>query len=430
MFVKGDFIAYGAQAFRPYLTDLLEKQSYPDQFRYPGGPPIPPYDLAGWTLPMQMGIDVHRIDTVFSANTKMLSAKQIRAAGEINGEPGWGYVLSNEENVSALAVNRLLKGGHKVHIAMSSSGDIMPGYFLIEADDEVSTSLDKIAAETGLSFIGLSSQPSISMSEVSPIKLGIYKSWRANMDEGWTRWVLEQFEFDLDTLHNKDIIDGDLSGYDAIIIPSQSTSRIMQGYPENFMPPKFTGGLGLHGTIALQEYAEKGGVLIAFDQASDYIIDQFGLPVRNVTSGASSSSFFIPGSLVRIKIDTTEQLGFGMKSETAASFSRSRAFKRVIKSRKGEGGTEDIKRPPEPDVITVVKYADKDILMSGWAKGQDRFLKNNGALMDVKVGSGHAILFGFRPQFRGQPRGTYKLIFNAIYLGAMEGNPSESSSSE
>ncbi|NNE29041.1 MAG: peptidase M14, partial [Saprospiraceae bacterium] len=429
-FNQGDFVLYGAQSFRPYLTDLLEKQSYPDQFRYPGGPPVPPYDLAGWTLPMQMGIEVHRIDTVFNTSTKLLAGKPSRPAGEVNGEAGWGYVLSNQENLSALAVNRLQKEGHKVHIAMSGSESILPGYFLVEANDGVRQNLDKIASETGLNFTGLSAEPSIKMSELSPIKLGIYKSWRANMDEGWTRWVLEQFEFDLDTLHNMDIIEGDLSGYDAIIIPSQSTSRIMNGYPENFMPPKFTGGLGLYGTIALHEYAKKGGVLIAFDQASDYLINQFSLPVRNVTSGASSSSFFIPGSLVRIKVDTTEQLGFGMNSETAASFSRSRAFKRVIKSRKGEGGTEDIQRPPEPDVNTVVKYADKDILMSGWARGEDRYLKNNGALMDVKVGKGHAILFGFRPQFRGQPRGTYKLIFNAIYLGAMEDQDSRSSSSK
>jgi len=113
-------------------------------------------------------------------------------------------------------------------------------------------------------------------------------------------------------------------------------------------------------------------------------------------------------------------LGYGMKNEAAASFSRSRAFKLVIKQRKGEGGNEDTKSAPDPDVDTPVKYAEKDILMSGWAKGQDKHLKNKGALMDVKRGKGHIVLFGFRPQFRGQPRGTYKLIFNAIYMGAVD----------
>ena len=160
--------------------------------------------------------------------------------------------------------------------------------------------------------------------------------------------------------------------------------------------------------------------MIAFDEASDYLIDQFGLPVRNVTKGVSSNSFFIPGSLVRIKVDTTNQLGFGMKSEAAASFSRSSAFRRVLKGNKGEGGIEDIQMPPEPDVVTVAKYADKDILMSGWAKGEYTYLRNNGALMDIKLGKGNIILIGFRPQFRGQPRGTYKLIFNSIYSGALE----------
>jgi glutamine amidotransferase-like uncharacterized protein len=186
------------------------------------------------------------------------------------------------------------------------------------------------------------------------------------------------------------------------------------------MPPKFTGGIELEGLISLGDYVNNGGVLITFDAASDFAIQQFGLPVTNVTKNLSSSTFFIPGSLVRINIDTASQLGFGMQPETAASFSRSRAFKRVIKQRKGEGGNEDTEKAPEPEVEIIVRYAKSDILMSGWAKGQDKYLKNYAALMDVKWGEGNIILFGFRPQFRGQPRGTYKLIFNAIYKGAME----------
>ena len=419
-FIRGDFIVYGSQAFRPYLTDLLEKQSYPDQYRYPGGPPVPPYDLAGWTLPMQMGIDVHRIDTSFVASSMKLQAEYTGPGGIIPDNPNWGYLLSNKENRSALAINRLLENDQKVFIAFENDKEVHSGYFLIEKSERSQSLIKNIAEETGLSFIGLSEKPTTTMKLLEPIKIGIYKSWIANIDEGWTRWVLEQFEFDIDTLHNEDIVTGNLAVYDAIIIPSQSSSRILNGYSEGFMPPKFVGGLALKGTIALQEYAQNGGVLIAFDQACDYLINQFGLPVRDVTNGVSSNSFFIPGSLVRIIVDTTRQLGFGMKGETAASFARSSAFKRVLKNNKGEGGTENIQMPPEPEIETVVKYADKDILMSGWAKGEYSYLKNNGALMDVKMGEGHVILFGFRPQFRGQPRGTYKLIFNSIYLGAMD----------
>ena len=240
------------------------------------------------------------------------------------------------------------------------------------------------------------------------------------MDEGWSRWVFEQHDFDIDTLHNVDIQSADLSKYTAIIIPSQGPSTILHGYREGTYPAKFTGGVGLTGTTKIQEYVTNGGTLIAFDQASDYAIEQLGLPIQNVTAGISPNQFFIPGSLVRINIDTNHQLGYGMQPEAAASFSRSRAFKVITKSRKGEGGNEDTKLAPKPDVDVIARYAEKDILMSGWATGQNRYLKGKAAMLNVKHGSGNVVLFGFRPQFRGQPRGTYKLIFNAIYLGAMK----------
>ena len=415
-FESGDFVIYGAQSFRPYLDDLLGKQVYPDQYRYPGGPPRPPYDLTGWTLPMQMGIEVFPIDTVFEVTSKILSTNVQPIAGSVKS--GAYFVLSNKENASALAINRLLRNGAKIKIATDSAANVLPGNFIIENSPGIEATIENLAQETGLSFEGVNAYEGI-YKTLTPIKIGIYKSWAANMDEGWTRWVLEQFEFDLDTLHNVDI-QGDLEKYDAIIIPSQNPDRIFHGYPEGFMPPKFTGGIELEGLISLNDYVKSGGVLITFDAACDFAIQQFGLPVENVTKNLSSSSFFIPGSLVRINIDTSSQLGFGMQAETAASFSRSRAFKRVIKQRKGEGGNEDTKKAPEPKVEIIVRYAKSDILMSGWAKGQDKYLKNNAALMDVTLGEGNIILFGFRPQFRGQPRGTYKLIFNAIYKGAME----------
>ncbi len=417
---KGDIIIYGAQAFRPYLEDLLEKQTYPDQYRYSGGPPVPPYDLTGWTLPMQMAVEVQRIDTTFTARAQLVQGEYRIAEEKVPNDAEYGYILSNRENLSALAVNRILKMGGNVAIASDSTEHILPGYFIIENGNEIRTVLEDIAKTRGLVFRGLSTKPAVNVKRLSPIKLGIYKSWMANMDEGWTRWVLEQFEFDLDTLHNTDIQTADLSVYDAIIIPSQRAVSILHGYPEGFMPARFTGGIELGGTIALDNYVSQGGILIGFDAASDFLIEQFGLPVRNITSGLSSEQFFIPGSLVKIVVDTSHPLGYGMQDEAAASFSRSRAFKRVIKQRKGEGGNEDTKPAPEPDVDTPVKYAGKEILMSGWAKGQNKYLKNSGALMDVKRGKGHVVLFGFRPQFRGQPRGTYKLIFNAIYMGAVK----------
>jgi len=278
--------------------------------------------------------------------------------------------------------------------------------------------LDELAVSTGVSFWGLDKKPEVETQQLEKVKLGIYKSWVANMDEGWSRWVFEQHAFDLDTLHDKDIRQSDLSRYDAIVIPDQSASRIMNGHSPGTMPEEYVGGLGIEGVAKLAGYVKNGGALITFDAASDFAIDQFGLPVRNVTSRLSSNQFFIPGSLVRAKVHTDHPMAFGLMSEVAASYSRSRAFEIVTPSYRGEGGEEKIEKAPEPDVEVIVEFAGKDLLMSGWAMGEDRYLKNKAAMLNVSHGDGNIVLFSFRPQFRGQPRGTYKLIFNAIFQGA------------
>ena len=419
---EGSLILYGAQAFRPYLTDLMEKQNYPDLYEYPGGPPTRPYDLTGWTLPMSMGIKVDKITTRFQASAKKIDSPLKPSSAVITGASGYGFAFGNQENISALAVNRLLKGGEKIAIAQASFTDgkntFQPGTFVVEKGSQTQDKLSQLGKELGITVTGLSAKPSVGLKAMKKIKLGIYKSWEANIDEGWTRWVLEQFEFDLDTLHDKDLIGKNLSNYTAIIFPSQDPSSIMNGHRPGTMPDEYVGGLGIEGVLSLNNYVKQGGVLILFDQAADLAIDEFGLPVENVTKNLTSREFFIPGSIVRMKINTKDPLAFGMPEEAAASFSRSRSFQTIFPSRKGEGGNENTKLPPRPPVAAVAHYASTDILMSGWALGENKYLKNKGAMLNVGHGQGNVILFGFRPQFRGQARNTYKLIFNSVYLGA------------
>lgn len=419
VFKAGDIIFYGAQSFKPYLTDLMEVQDYPDQFLYPGGPPQPPYDLAGWTLPMQMGVTVSRIDEAFDVKAEELK-EQIKPEASKLGIDNWdhGVIFSNRDNQSAKAVNRLQKFGYVINQTMAEYKGYPAGSFIVNRRRNLLNYLQKLNEETGLDFEGLSEAPDVEMKELKPIKVGLYKSWQANMDEGWTRWVLEQFEFDIDTLHNEDIQGKSLEDYAAIIFPSQRPSGIMHGHRETAMPAKFTGGIGLKGVAAIDRYAQKGGALIFFDAASDMAIEQLGLPVRNVISNLSSSQFFIPGSLIRMNVDTDSRLGFGMQPEVAASFNRSRAFAKINQRKSGEGGQEKIADAPKAVVNDIATYADKDLLMSGWAMGENRYLKGRSAMMHLPHGEGDVILFGFRPQFRAQPRGTYKLIFNSIYLGA------------
>jgi len=423
----GSFVIQTSQAFRPYLMDLLEPQEYPDRYQYPGGPPDPPYDLAGWTLPMQMGITVDRIDTAFNAPLEAVTDSVAPGVGTIRGEANYGYALSHKTNESVKAVNRLLADGARVAWtsgAFRTEEQKYPaGTIVIERDGDTAAQVQRLAEEFGIDFSGLNEKPSVPMHPLGKAKVGLYKSWDASMDEGWTRWLFKKYEVPHDTLHNADVRNGELSQYSAIILPHQSAGEIMEGHEPGTMPEKFAGGLGPKGTLALDEYVREGGTLIAFDGASDYAIQQFGLPVRNVTKGLSDTEFFIPGSLIRTEINTDHPLAYGMQEEVAASFQRSRAFEPVRPDYMGEGGRENIERAPAPAVEVVGRYAEDDILMSGWALGEKEYLGGKIAMAEVTHGDGSVVLFGFRPQFRGQPRATYKLLFNAIHGATTDALP-------
>ena len=413
----GSFIAYGAQSFRPYLVDLLEPQYYPDKRAYPGGPPVPPYDLAGWTLPMQMGLRVDKIEDEFNVRSELITDRAAMPEGKV-GRGSYGYHISAKNNASYKAVNQLLENGIPVYRMSGSDDQLAIGDFIVLAGNG---QVMEIAKNTGVDFNGLQSEPSGNKNELSRAKVGLYKSWWANMDEGWTRWWLTEYNFDWDTLHDADIRSSDLSQYTAIIIPDQNPERILNGHRPGTMPEQYTGGIGLEGTFKLQEYVRDGGTLIAFDKASDLFIDQFGLPLKNVVKGLSDQKFFIPGSLIRTAVNTNHPLAAGMQGEVAASFNRSRAFQTLVKSTKGEGGTEFTVEPaPKPDVEVIATYAKNDILMSGWALNEKKYIGGKAAMVSVGHGEGNVILFAFRPQFRGQPRATYKLVFNSIYSGSLK----------
>jgi len=419
---EGSFIVYGAQAFRPFVKDLLEKQEYPDIRTSPDGPPKTPYDLAGWTLPFQMGVTVVPVENDFKANAKILTEKVPPKPGNISGSAGFGYALSPRENISTIAVNRLLKQEEEVFWASKDFSDFEEGSIIIKKNSKTENNIRSLAKELGLNFTGIADSPAALFSIKEP-KIGLYKSWAANMDEGWTRWLLDQYEFVYDTLHDADIRNRKLSQYDAIIIPDQHPPHILHGHGPNRMPEEYTGGMGLEGALALEEYVKQGGTLITFDEASDFAIEQFGLPVKNVTKGLSAKQFFIPGSLIRTKVKTQHPLAYGMQDEVAASFNQSRAFEVVEQDRKGEGGNENIQHGPQPPVEVIARYAKEDLLMSGWALGENKYLANKAAMLRVRHGNGNVILFGFRPQFRGQSRGTYKLIFNSIFSGTISDFP-------
>jgi hypothetical protein len=250
-------------------------------------------------------------------------------------------------------------------------------------------------------------------------KLGLYKSHVPAIDEGWTRWVLEHYgpRFDsafsfkgvgrgsvqYTSLVDKEVRDGNLRAkYDAIIIPDQSPRAILSGYKSGSMPPELTGGLGEEGVRRLREFVEQGGTLICLNRASDFAIEQLKLPVRDVTEGLKETEFYVPGSILRIELDTTHPIAAGMPKESIAWAEDSPVF--------------EIKSDPLAllRVRVIARYPmSADPLLSGWLLGGER-IRGKAALVEVGLGRGRVYLFGFRPQYRGQSLATYPLLFNAI----------------
>lgn len=423
----GTYVISAAQAFRPYLMDLLEQQEYPTRYAYPGGPPVPPYDLTGWTLPMQMGVAVDRIDAPFEVATARVTRTVKPPAKPFARHPGFGWALSPRPNASAKAANRLLAAGVRVHRAEAAfatdSTEHPAGTLVVEHRDGAVDEIAALAEEEGLSFTALSSAPPVELHPLGAPRVGLYKSWVPNKDEGWTRWLLEQYEVPVDTLHDEDIRRGNLDRYTAIILPHHRSARVLRrGHAPGTMPERYVGGLGRAGADALDAYVARGGTLIAFDGASDYAIQTLGLPVENVTRGLPKTQFFIPGSLIRARVNTAHPLAYGMQAEVAASFQRSRAFAPAGPPYADAHANRPAPAASDapPSVEVVARYAEDDLLMSGWALGAKQHIGGQAAMVKVRHGRGHVVLFGFRPQFRGQSRGTYKLIFNAIHHATLD----------
>lgn len=236
----------------------------------------------------------------------------------------------------------------------------------------------------------------------------IYKSSVPSMDEGWTRWVFEVGErrekaccLSTASLSDKEIRAKDFKGVNTIIFPDQSPNQILNGYAKGTMPEEYTGGIGKEGVKNLREFVEQGGKLIFFNEASDFAIKNFGLPVRDVTEGLPRRDFYIPGSILRLEVNTIHPLAKGMPKESIAWFEGSPAF--------------EITMSDDTTVQTIASYPKnpKDILLSGWALGAEK-IAGKAALVQMYIGKGRIILFGFRPQYRGQSLATYPLLFNAI----------------
>jgi hypothetical protein len=242
----------------------------------------------------------------------------------------------------------------------------------------------------------------------------IYHSAVPSSDEGWTRWILDSRKIAYGLIGDRELRAGITTykpsagvtvKYYTIVMPDQPARTILEGYRAGSMPPELTGGLGEQGVKGLRDFVETGGTLICLNRASNFAIEQFKLPLRNVVAGLPRTDFYVPGSILRIKLDGSNPLTLGMPEETIAWAEDSPVFE----------ATEDSNASvPASNVHVIGSYpADKDPLLSGWLLGGD-LIKGKAALVEVTMGKGRIILFGFRPQYRAQSLATYPLFFNAL----------------
>ena len=407
-YAAGAYLIRGAQPFEPYARDLLTPQVYPDLRVFPGGPPKQPYDITGWTLSYQMGVRVDRIGEMVHAATGKIDVAPVPTAAA-RPRARAAFALDPRANDTFIAVNRLLKAGDAVYRARSAvrvgDAEWPAGTFLVPPGDGTAARLDQAARTFGLNVGALDQVPANLLLVKAP-RIGLYHAWGGNTDEGWTRWLLEQFEFPYIRLHDADIRAGNLHAtYDVIVLPDASYDQMLNGLTPGSMPREYTGGMARDGVANLREFTALGGTLVAMGHAADLPLASFGLPVRNVTAGMGESDFYIPGAILKLKVDPTNPIAYGMPADSAAFFMQSPAFE------VRPGGLESVR--------SVAAYPARDVLMSGSALGE-RVIAGQAAVVEATVDRGRLVLLGFPAQHRGQPHGTFKLLFNSLLLGASE----------
>lgn len=414
----GSYIVKTAQAFRPHIIDMFEPQDYPNDFQYPGGPPIRPYDAAGWTLAYQMGVQFDRILEGFTGPFEKIPYGQLQLPdGRIKGE-GAGYVISGSINDAFVAVNDLMKGG--VDVFRLPNGD-----FFVPKTSKSKGGIEKAAKDYGLVVSALSKKPVGKMEKVAPMRIALWDTYGGSMPSGWTRWILEQNHFPFDVVYAKEIDAGDLrKKYDVIVfvkgaIAPPSPSDTIQNAPtrgpkEEEIPAEFHPTMGYltarKSYPALKKFMEEGGKVVTIGSSTS-LVYHLGLPVRNaltelVGSGAErnlpNEKYFIPGSILEVAVDTVASSNWGMRSKTDVYFDNSPVFKLA------------------PDAISkgVVKplawFPTNAPLRSGWAWGQ-AYLQGGVAAFEAQVGKGKFYAFGPEITFRAQSHGTYKWLLNQLY---------------
>ena len=420
---QGTYIIPMTQANALFIKNVFEEQKYPDLRKYPDlwqgiirpktfqGAPFESYDQMGWTLPYQFGAKVLAANSPIDPPMEPVKKVQIQK-GAVSGSAGYGYLLRHEENSTFTAMNRILKNKGRILWGRaafpSEQGQVPPGGIIIPAGSVTKSFIQSLAAELNLKITGINRRPNVQATEIKKVRLGMYKSWQASADEGWTRFILEKFEFPFTSLHDADIRAGNLnSNYDVIILPdARRPESIINGNTKGTMPPNYVGGISMGGLRHLKQFVSKGGTLIFLNGVCNLAVDYFKIPVKNVLKNIKREDFVCSGSILRMEFDINHPIAYGMPQEGAIVFGRGSAFQILP--------TFNEDKPP----VSAAKYPAENPLMSGWIHG-DRFLRQKSSILDVPYGKGKLILLGFPVQYRAQPYGTFKLLFNSIFYAGI-----------
>jgi hypothetical protein len=463
----GSYVVKTAQAFRPHVMDMFEPQDHPNDIPYPGGAPRPPYDITGWTLAMQMGVQYVRVMDKFDGPFTKVTGLLPPPATSIMGTGTAGFLLSHQVNNSFIVINRLLKANCDVYwLKKAPQGvpnDLGTGAIWVPACPAARGVIEKSSKESGVPAWAVATAPTGESLKLKQIRIGLFDQYGGSMPSGWTRWLFENYEFPFEVVYPAMLDAGDLkSKFDVLVFADGAIRRGANaggrggGAPAASGPAAAggssgAGGAGGSATVAavppaggpggfgaqpspesvpeeyramlgritdektipqLRKFVESGGSIVTIGSSTS-AAELFGIPVKSYLTEKGTDGrdrplprekFYIPGSLLKAHIDNTNPLAYGMPETVDVFFDNNPVFR--LEPDAGRKKTSP-----------VAWFSGQEVLDSGWAWGQ-QYLDGGTAVVEATVGEGKVVLLGPEVNFRDQPHGTYKLLFNSLYFGS------------
>jgi hypothetical protein len=420
---SGSYIVKTNQAFRPHVLDMFEPQDHPNDFQYPGGPPVRPYDAAGWTPAFTMGLQFDRILDDFAGPFENIAYGEIQTPkGKIiNSDLNtYGYSFSTKDNASYVAVNDLLKEGAQVF--KSKEQYYVPFTNEFTNFTNFKNVISKISNNTGVVFASVTTKPSDAQPIIKPLRIGLWDRYGGSMSSGWVRWIFEQYHFPFNLVYAKEIDAAQLNDKFDVIVFVEGAIPALRAEPspweekepkEDDIPAEFkerVGKLTLQKSIpALQKFLNNGGRIVTIGSSAN-LAYHLNLPVKNalveMVAGKEKplpgEKFYIPGSVMQIDVDHNYAPNWGMNKKADVYFSTSPVFKLAPDA------------ISHKDITPLAWYSSATTLRSGWAFGQ-AYLQDGVAAFEANVGKGKLFVYGPEITFRGQTHGTYKMLFNQLY---------------